>query len=164
MQSGDGNVAIGKAAMGGVSSPVSENVCVGKSSGNQISGDYNVCIGSVAGYRAAGGCVHIGANAGFDSTGVNNVIIGRNAGLMGEQRSGNWNTIVGPTAVFSNNVSKAVAIGYHSRAEKTGQNVIGSSDSVETKVFGDLVVHGTDGIDRRIVFNNDNTVTWEEVV
>lgn len=163
-QGGNDNIAIGRAALGGNKSESTNNgIFIGVVAGNQAIGDDNIAIGPSAGYKAAGGCVYVGSNAGFSLTGAKNVAIGKNAGYQTGTITGNWNTMVGPTTSIANGVSKAVAIGYRSRAEKTSQNVIGSSDSVETKVFGDLVVHGTDGIDRRIVFNNDYTVTWEAV-
>lgn len=107
----------------------------------------------------------VGDNTGYNhSGGVNNTFVGRNSGTTGTTKSGgNWNTCIGPSSDFDNNVSKSCAIGYQAEATKSSQNVIGSADSQETKIFGDLVVHGTDGVDRRIVFNQDYSISWEVV-
>lgn len=162
---GDDNIAIGRACMGGSSASVNRNVCVGLSAGSFASGDDNVCIGNVAGYHAKSGNIFIGLNTGYSHRdGMNCIFIGRNAGYSGAQKTGNWNICIGQSADAENGVSKSVAIGFQAVATKSSQNVIGSEDSQETKIFGDLVVHGTDGVDRRIVFNSDHSVTWEAVV
>lgn len=162
-QGGNDNISIGRAAMGGGTAALDDNVCIGRSAGGNMAGGTNIAIGPVAGYKLAGGSIAIGLSAGFSALGLNNIFIGRQAGYMSGDRAGNWNICIGPSTSYSPNVSKSLAIGFQATAEKSSQNVIGSTDSVETKVFGDLVVHGTDGINRRIVFNNDHSVTWEAV-
>ena len=158
---GDDNIAIGRASMGGSTESVNNNVCVGVSAGEKATGDDNVCIGPIAGYIASGGCVFIGKNAGYSHNGLNNTFIGRNAGYSGKVKSGDWNTCIGPSTDCLDGVSKSTAIGFQAFATKSSQTVIGSEDTQEFKVFGDVVVHGTDGVDRRIVFNSDHSVTWE---
>ena len=163
-QGGNDNVAIGRACMGGSTESVNNNVCVGVSAGERASGNDNTCIGARAGYFAASGNTCIGLQTGYShQTGLNNTFIGRNAGYSGAQKTGNWNTCVGPNSDALNGVSKSVAIGFQAEATKSSQNVIGSADSQETKIFGDLVVYGTDGVDRRIVFNQDYSISWEVV-
>jgi hypothetical protein len=169
-QGGEDNVAIGRACMGGSTESINNNVCIGRSAGEKASGDDNVCIGVLSGYGAAGGCVHVGKNAGYShDAGLKNIFIGFNAGYDGSQKTGSWNTVVGPTTSSGNGVSKSTAVGYKASCTKSNQVVLGNYSSTagdgttETKVHGDLVVRGTDGISRRIVFNSDNTVTWESV-
>ena len=53
-----------------------------------------------------------------------------------------------------------IAIGYGADCDADNKAVIGNEDITETKVFGDLVVKGTDNINRKIVFNNDGTCSW----
>jgi len=38
--------------------------------------------------------------------------------------------------------------------------IVGSNTTTETRVSGDLVVKGTDGTLRKIVFNQDGTCSW----
>lgn len=168
---GDDNIIIGRACMGGSTDNVNNNVCIGRSAGEQASGDSNVCVGTLAGYKATTGCVFIGDSTGYNHTGgLNNTFIGRNSGKTGTTKTaGNWNTCIGPGTDFENNISKSCAVGYNARADKSNQVVLGNysetlgDGTVETKVHGDLVVRGTDGVNRRIVFNQDNSISWEVV-
>lgn len=76
---------------------------------------------------------------------TSNVAIGRNAM---------------PTAkVYINNI----AIGKDADCDKDNQAVIGNDSTIETIVRGDLIVKGTDGIKRQIVFNQDGTCSWIQV-
>ena len=169
-QGGNDNIAIGRASMGNTTQSINGNVCVGVSAGDQASGDDNVCIGNRAGYYANSGNVFVGLNTGYSHrSGVNNTFIGRNAGYSGDQRTGDWNTCVGPSAAMNSGVSKSVAIGFQACATKSNQVVLGNysetpgNGTTETLVHGNLVVRGTDGIMRRIVFNQDHSVSWETV-
>lgn len=61
--------------------------------------------------------------------------------------------------VYVNNI----AIGEEADCDKDNQTVIGNDSTVETIVRGDLIVKGTDGIKRQIVFNQDGTCSWIQV-
>ena len=41
--------------------------------------------------------------------------------------------------------------------------VVGNASIQKTKVYGDLIVEGSDHVKRKIVFNADNTCSWEVV-
>lgn len=43
------------------------------------------------------------------------------------------------------------------------QTTIGNNNINSTVIYGDLIVVGTDGIKRKIKFNDDNTCSWEVV-
>lgn len=81
----------------------------------------------------------------------------------GSDGVGSRNVCLGSFIRQTFNKNNVICIGYKSKPDKSNQTVIGNDDVTETKVYGDLVVRGTDNVLRKIVFNNDNTVTWEAV-
>ena len=70
-------------------------------------------------------------------------------------------TVIGARAVASQ-VNQTV-IGYNAVGDKANQAVIGNDSVTETLLKGNIVVRGTDGKKRQIVFNEDGTCTWTEV-
>lgn len=160
---GNDNIAIGRASMASNAQMVNRNICIGLSSGANLSGDDNVCIGHCAGYRAMSGNTYVGKNAGYNFTGANNIAIGRNAGYVGGTVAGNWNICIGQSSAFENNVSFSTAIGYQACATKSNQLVLGGDNITESLLHGDIVVRGTDSILRKIVFNNDGTIGWTTI-
>lgn len=162
-QYGGDNISIGRASMASNAQTVNNNVCIGLSSGANVSGDDNVCIGYLAGYRATYGNTYVGMNAGYSFTGANNIAIGRNAGYVSGTVAGNWNICIGQSSSFANKVSFSTAIGYQAQVTKSNQLVLGGDNITESLLHGDIVVRGTDSILRKIVFNNDNTIGWTTI-
>lgn len=135
----DDCIAIGKAAMSGIASQVNWN---DPSTWQHILNWVSIGTASskIANGQSASDSVYIGFNAGSDVVGSQNTVVGAKA------KSGSHTNVV--------------AVGYQAQADKNNQAVIGNSSTVETKVYGDLVVRGTDNVLRKIVFNNDNTCSW----
>lgn len=48
-------------------------------------------------------------------------------------------------------------------AEKDNQTVIGNDSTEETKVYGDLIVTGTDKVKRQIIFSSYGSCRWTTV-
>lgn len=140
------NIAIGTDAMGGV-----------EESGHTIA------IGRQAGFHMQQNGVAIGYKAGYNKCGNNNIAIGNNA-IVGSGSNTSADLEVANSVCLGANAkaskSNSIAIGYGTVATKENQTVIGNSSITETRVFGDLVLKGTDGVARKIVFNNDNTCSW----
>ena len=104
-------------------------------------------VGSMCGYGNTDGFFNtvIGTSAGatYPSTGSRNVIIGYGVNLDAGSRS------------------NCVLIGNGATSTKNGQVVLGNNtDTIETVLNGDVVVRGTDGIKRRIVFGADGVCRW----
>ena len=53
-----------------------------------------------------------------------------------------------------------IGIGKGAECEEDNMTSIGNSDIEKTRVFGNLIVRGTDGISRQVVFNQDGTCSW----
>lgn len=138
------NVVIGRYALTGTNDSTSQkNVAIGGSAGYKCTGEGNTMLGYQAGY-------HI-------QTGQKNTIIGTDAH---GSSSGNFNTIVGALANYNNGVNYSIAIGNNAKATKSNQAVFGSDDIAETLLKGNLIVRGSDGVYRQIVFNQDGTLGW----
>ena len=132
------NVVIGAKTMTGAQVSSYDNVAIGHQAGTRVgtqNPNKNVSIGSDAGRISKEGNVAIGHNAGYYTSGNNNVAIGRDAG-----------------AYDATAQSNSIAIGYNVKTTKSNQCVIGNSDVTE-------FVLGT----KKLVFNNDNSVTWETI-
>lgn len=146
------NVGIGRYALYGSADSTSQNnTAVGESAGFNCKGNGNSMIGTQAGYRIR--------------EGSNNTMIGANTFGGG---TGSNNTVIGAGATYEDGMHCTTTIGYNAKATKSYQTVIGShtgawSDTKETLLFGDLVVCGTDGVYRKIVFNADGTCSWVTV-
>ncbi len=142
-----GDIAIGKCALYGNSTSQTENnIAIGAYAGNKLTNaKRNVFIGTNAGYNATSGAMNtfIGSNAGQNGTSWGSTAIGAQA----------------DTGAYS----ASIAIGYQAKATKSDQAVIGGDTIVETLLKGNLIVRGTDGTKRQIVFNNDGTVTWAAI-
>ena len=92
-----------------------------------------------------------------------NVAVGANA-MFDAATGSRYNVALGYCALGSRKEYKYnIAIGEYVDCDKDGQTIIGSSHTVETMVMGDFIVKGTDGIKRRVIFNNDGTCSWELV-
>lgn len=141
------DIAIGKGALKGTGASATEgNVAIGKYAGNNVTtAKSNVVVGQNAGYNITNGSMNtfIGSEAGKNSTSWGSTAIGAQA----------------DTGAYS----KSIAIGYQAKATKSLQAVLGSDDITQTLLKGDLVVRGTDGVKRQIVFNEDGTCSWTGV-
>ena len=181
------NVAIGKAAMGKTYSDIfnttfTENVSLGT---NALGGNYKTCernvavghgavfggtglntdkrdcvaVGYESGYYETERGVSIGSRAGRYTRGTDNVHIGANAG--DSTTTGSQCTIIGSQAKAKDGngtwqnpttLDNVIAIGYNATAKKSNQVVIGNQNNNEF-ILGN----------RRIIFNEDGTCSWEYV-
>lgn len=164
---GNHNTAVGWGALGS-NITGSHNTCVGEDAGCTVKeGGNNTCIGGRAFQRGLGNNnTAIGQLSMFDhSTGSGNTYVGHASGNITND-TGWYNTGIGDTAICPD-TRYSVAVGAYSKATKNNQVVLGCDGSQkseartsETLVFGNLVVSGTDGIKRQIIFNDDGTCTW----
>ena len=171
---GEDNLAIGADAMGyldsamrctafgvkslvGYTGGITDSVAIGACAG--LKGNQLTAIGSNAGSANTGDDnVFIGAYAGSNNTsGSRNIIIGS---YTHGQPTGNFNIALGRSATYPNGATNCIAIGKQATCTKSNQAVIGSPEITESRVFGDLVVQGTDGVERKITFNEDGTCSW----
>lgn len=140
------NIAIGTDAMGGA-----------EESGHTIA------IGRQAGFHMQQNCVAIGYKAGYNKCANNNIAIGNNATIGSGSNTSADLEVANSVCLGANAKARktnSIAIGYGADASKENQTVIGNSSTTETRVFGDLVLKGTDGVARKIVFNQDGTCSW----
>lgn len=171
------NVAIGNFAIMNNTESTHDAVAIGYYA-NRDGGVENVAIGNYAGRGGGGRNVSIGYNAGVLNKSNDNVIIGYRA-LRGDTAQGEGNVVIGSfanvessqgvvnngTAIGQRSVANdnSIAIGANSRNTKDNQAVIGSEAISETVIYGDLIVKGSDGIERIIYFKDDGSVVWKEV-
>ena len=135
------NVAVGIRAMKDGSGDATENVVVGFQAGN-YSHKYNTFVGNRAGYYNQSDLnVAVGCEAGSDMyvNGQKNIAIGAKSGID--------NT--GGTSSSPRNIDNTIAIGFGVKAKESNQACFGSSDQT-------IILAG-----KKIVFNQDGTVTWE---
>lgn len=145
---GDANTGLGEDALY-CNTTGSDNTAVGAHAAQNTNGSGNVFVGSMCGYGNTSGFYNtiIGSSAGklYPNTGSRNVIIGHGADL---DIGGRNNCII---------------IGNGATSTKDGQVVLGNNtDTIETIMHGDIVVRGTDGIKRRLVFESSGVCRWIE--
>lgn len=176
---GEDNVAIGKAALGEVTEESSCNVAIGTNAMGQsnnnafsdnvavgcraLSGGSSglgksgcVAVGVCAGLRNNTDCVAVGANAAFYIEGSGNVAIGKDA-MNNYGFDGQNNVCIGHSSKLSPKeasapVNNSIAIGYNAKITDSNQIVIGTTSHAMVEIAG-----------RRIIFNEDGTVTWEQI-
>lgn len=143
---GYNNIAIGVTALGS-NTTGADNIAIGSRAHNGMNGSYgNVVIGASAGGK----------------NGDNNVVIGKEA--FTGNGGGSRHIAIGYRAgKLPQTMSDTIAIGAYATPTKTGQTVIGGNRTVETVVVGDFIVRGTDGVSRKVIFNQDGTCRWEAV-
>lgn len=178
---GDDNVAIGKAAIGclvpqrekcnasigiGTNSlyftgKSNHNVAIGYFAlgGKVDSPSQNVCIGAYAGNYSNMRNTYIGYRAGYYFRGDDNTTIGHNTftlyvtgsrnTLLGSQAR-TYNTTASPDNIVT--INNAIAIGYDAKVTKSNQVVIGNINNDEF-VFGS----------KKLIFNQDGTISWETI-
>lgn len=150
---GVSNVAIGKGVME-YGNNLEHNIAFGE---NALKGSaasnakYTVAIGSASGYYCDQSYdVFIGRNSGYKSRGIRNVAIGDSSYKTNVY--GHENTCIGAESDTNNGVVNSIAIGFGAKATKSNQCVIGNV-SMSEFIFGE----------KKITFNIDHTVTWEDV-
>lgn len=153
---GSGNTALGEDALCHVTTG-NGNTCVGNRAYQNGTGSSNVAIGALSMFSS------ISPNI---PTGDGNVCIGYSGGIV--NGSGHHNTDIGFAAKSADNINYSCAIGVGAMATKSNQVVIGSCSSTtwkptETVLNGDIVVCDSNNIYRKLVFNQDNSVSWIDV-
>lgn len=172
LEKGDENIAIGADAGIYIITGVS-NIAVGVGAcayGRQV--DYNIALGKFALSGVPGGeskdCVALGRMAGYQNQGNNNIYIGHTAGYS--NKTGNNNVFVGADTTYSSTgdynvflgsgayataagARDSIGIGHAARPSKSNQMVLGSAMVTEVVFCGN----------KKINFNTDGTVTWEEI-
>ncbi len=139
-------IALGEGSLKGNKASVAQNnIGIGKYAGNAVtSAQSNIFIGNNSGYNITSGSC--------------NTYIGDGAGKAGT--TAYFNTVIGRNANHPATANNTVVIGDGAQATKSKQAVIGSDAITETVLKGDLIVRGTDGVYRQIVFNVDGTCSW----
>ena len=133
----ENNIAIGDYALSGNSSSTQQyNIAIGQNSAIHGVGNGNTMVGHQAGYR-------------FSSNNYN-VMLGFNT--LGRS-SGDYNVCIGCLASFASGVNNSIAIGKSVEADKSNQMKLGNSEITEVVFCGN----------KKINFNQDGTVTWEQV-
>lgn len=174
-------IAIGHNSMRGVGTDIENNIAIGPDSLGEIAtGKNNVAIGSgamrspqttnatgcvaigyEAGYYSKTGNTNVGFRAGYYNRGIRNTTLGYQAGSQ-NYVSGDDNVFIGfdsginnagGTASNPKSASKSIALGQNAKVTKSNQMVLGSSDITEVVICGN----------KKINFNQDGTVTWEQV-
>lgn len=176
---GEDNVAIGKAALGEVRGQGERNVAIGTNAlGQTNSNDFVdnvaighrtlsggsahfakskcVAVGASAGVRNNTKCVAVGANAALYIEGEGNVAIGMDA-MNNYDVDGKNNICIGHLAKLHSKstpavIENSIVIGYNVKASDSNQIIIGSSSHTVVEIAG-----------KRIIFNEDGSVTWEQV-
>ncbi len=144
---GDYNTALGEDTLFNNSTGYS-NVAVGiRPMQNNTTGSRNVAMGGSALYN--------------NTTGGFNTVIGHNSGQTIVKE--NYNTLLGYNTDVATDVEGSIAIGRSTKATKSNQAVFGSDTIVETLLKGNLIIRGTDGIYRQIIFNDDGSCSWSNI-
>lgn len=160
LKNGDKNIALGCDCLYQITHAESV-IAIGKASVHGLAGQ--VSWNDPSTWQHVYNWVSIGTNASFidaEDDVHDSVYLGHGCGSDGV---GSKNTCIGSTIRGTKGKINVALLGYGARPDKSNQSVIGNSDTEETKVYGDLVVEGTDGVKRRIVFNNDNSCSWEVI-
>ena len=78
--------------------------------------------------------------------------------------NGSNNVCIGSASGAAPGVSNATVVGYSQIASKNNQMILGAGATEETIICGnDIIFMNTNGVKRKLVFNNDGTVTWQTV-
>jgi len=146
-------VAIGKGALS-KGANLKHNIAIGESAlvgGDDSTAIYNIAIGHLAGWACKGDRnIFIGRNnSQYFQTGLANICIGDESTVLNGK---NQNTVIGQSAKATGSANRSIAIGYQAETTKANQCVIGGANITE-------FVLGT----KKIIFNDDGTVTWENI-
>lgn len=157
------SISIGKGTMSGKS--VENCVALGYGAMGLWNFEFirNGCT-AIGAYSAVGvinGNTHVGYRAGVNTKGAYNTSVGYNSLGIGTRTSidivGENLTCVGHDASVANNdtakaANNSTALGYGATITKSNQVVIGNKQIEEVILGG-----------KRLLFNNDNTVSWETI-
>jgi hypothetical protein len=170
----DDNVMIGYSVMAEENSfQNTNNVAIGSRAlhVNDTSVNWNVAIGSWSGCHASNYNTYVGAYSGYYSNGQYNVALGYNA-YSDVYTTGSFNIIIGANAGVSGGTSEtpttitdSIVIGNGVKASKSHQTNIGALSNVEVIINGqDIIFRNTsDWSKKKLIFNEDNSVTWETI-
>ena len=148
---GTANTAVGEDALM-VIGKGSNNVAVGcRALQSATEGDYNTAVGLGAGYWTDN----------INPTGSRNTMVGAHSGQA--DGNGSDNVAIGYFAKADSGLNCTIAIGTGANAKKDYQAVIGTWTIKETVLFGDIIVCGTDGVRRKLIFNSDGSTNWVAV-
>ena len=168
LTSGWQNIAIGTFAMSGVTRG-ERNISIGSDNTYMLPNAFdNVAIGRT--------CL-LGLGEDQGQTAQRNVVIGSFSGRLNtaeevdsvyigdhcaQSGMGSRCVFIGANVPgYGGGGYNRIGIGYNVFNNEDNTTVIGSAAIKKTTVYGNLIVEGTDHVKRKIVFNNDNTVTWE---
>ena len=163
-ETGYNHVAIG---FGALRNTVNSRDCVGvgySALSSNTTGFENTAVGAMAGYelKTAQSCTAVGSKALKNNNGTYCTAVGAEAGATNQ--TGIRNTYIGKGADATGSYfNDCIAIGQGAKVSKSGQTMIGGTNTTETVVKGNFIVQGTDGIKRQIVFNADGTCSWTTV-
>lgn len=157
------SISIGKGTMSGKS--VENCVALGYGAmglwNSEFIRDGCTAIGAMSAPGVINGNTHVGYRAGVNTKGAYNTSIGYNSLGIGTRSSidivGENLTCVGHDASVANNdtakaANNSTALGYGATITKSNQVVIGNKQIEEVILGG-----------KRLLFNNDNTVSWETI-
>ena len=157
-------IALGKASL---HSGADIESCIGIGAGSlhgtsDSNAFHSIGIGMNAGYKCKDDRnLFIGYNTAMElSSGVANIYIGDQCTAVNGK---NQNIVIGASAKAKSDANRSIAIGYQAETTKANQAVFGGDNITQTVLKGDLMVKGTDGVLRQIIFNADGTVSWEAV-
>lgn len=153
VKEGHDNIAIGKSAMYNGTN-IADNIAIGDyalSGSPSRTSKFNVAIGKNAGVESSGsGNTLVGHQAGYRFyTGDYNTMIGFNS--LG-RNNGYYNICIGNNTEFAEGTSNSIVIGKAAKSTKSGQMVLGTTDIAEVIIAG-----------KKISFNADGSVTWTNV-
>lgn len=111
---------------------MSQNVAVGANSGGKTTGSNNTFVGHNSGYK--------------NTSGIGNTVVGNSRGT-----DGSYNTLIGQGLDSDLGFSNSIGLGKGAIPTKSAQMMLGSTDITEVVLCGN----------KKIIFNNDGTVTWE---
>ena len=174
-------IAIGKASMEGAGDDLSNNIAIGTQTLKKVktgkdnvaigygamansqddTSERNTIIGSLAGFYSNGNNTALGYRACYYNKGKRNTCIGESAG-SDLYATGDNNTFLGANSGIDNTgatveniktVNGSIAVGNGVKVNKSNQMILGSSNITEVVLCGN----------KKIIFNNDGTVTWEAI-
>lgn len=173
--SGKDNVAIGADSLYPCKKECNSNVAIGRSAlgGTEHHETVGIGTGVLGFYTGAGSsqCVAIGYHASqnlVDSEVKTHgcTVVGYEAGVYGNQKNtyigykagryckGSNNIMIGADNGGSvNQLSDVILLGNNTKASKDGQMILGSTAQTEVILLGN----------KKIIFNEDGSVTWEQV-
>ena len=178
-KTGDGSnaIAIGKGALQDVTA--SYGIAIGENAGNNSS-DQTISVGRCAGEDSGIGAVSVGYYAGYQSTGLENVLIGTEAGYQldssstynvlighesGKNLDGSTNVSIGRMAGHTYDGSESVLLGYFAGLNAVGENnIFLGANSGMSCVGSNNIELVTDGASTSILDDYSNKLHIENTI